>query len=73
MSGVSAVILTYNEEDHISSALDSVSWCDEIFLVDSQSTDATREIAREFGAKIIGRVAKRSRLCRWYSQLRGHS
>jgi len=24
-------------------------------------------------AKDIGRVAKRSRLCRWYSQLRGHS
>jgi|AntDeeMinimDraft_4_1070355.scaffolds.fasta_scaffold37736_1 PAS domain S-box-containing protein len=23
--------------------------------------------------QIIGRVAKRSRLCRWYSQLRGHS
>ena len=25
------------------------------------------------GIKDIGRVAKRSRLCRWYSQLRGHS
>jgi predicted RND superfamily exporter protein len=24
-------------------------------------------------AQIVGRVAKRSRLCRWYSQLRGHS
>jgi len=23
--------------------------------------------------EILGRVAKRSRLCRWYSQLRGHS
>ena len=23
--------------------------------------------------QIFGRVAKRSRLCRWYSQLRGHS
>jgi len=68
MSGVSAVILTYNEEDHISSALDSVSWCDEIFLVDSQSTDATREIAREFGAKIID--APKPNPCEPYDHLR---
>jgi hypothetical protein len=28
---------------------------------------------RKIQAQFIGRVAKRSRLCRWYSQLRGHS
>jgi len=30
-------------------------------------------ITNYLGSKYFGRVAKRSRLCRWYSQLRGHS
>jgi len=35
---------------------------------------STEDVAAAFGCSPdIGRVAKRSRLCRWYSQLRGHS
>jgi glycosyltransferase involved in cell wall biosynthesis len=50
---VSVVIPTYNEGDQIAGALDCVNWCDEILIVDSQSTDGTREIATNNGAIIV--------------------
>jgi glycosyltransferase involved in cell wall biosynthesis len=50
---VSACIITLNEEDHIREACESVSWADEIVVVDSGSTDRTREIAAECGARVI--------------------
>ena len=31
----------------------SVDWADEIFVVDSQSSDKTPEIAQKYGAKVI--------------------
>ncbi|MFF1252986.1 glycosyltransferase family 2 protein [Pseudarthrobacter sp. NPDC058329] len=49
---VSAVILTLNEEETIKHAITSLSWCDEIFVVDSESQDRTCEIAEALGAKI---------------------
>lgn len=49
---VSAVILTLNEEETIKNAIASLSWCDEIFVVDSESQDKTREIAEALGAKV---------------------
>jgi glycosyltransferase involved in cell wall biosynthesis len=51
--GTTAVILTFNEEENIRAALDSIDWCDERIIVDSQSTDKTREIARSCGARIV--------------------
>lgn len=50
---VSAVIITFNEEKNIRAAIDSVAWADEVVVVDSESTDRTREIANELGAKVI--------------------
>lgn len=41
MSGISAIITTFNEEEHITEAIRSVAWCDEILVVDSNSTDST--------------------------------
>lgn len=43
-SWVSAIIFTLNEERNLPSCLNSLDWCDDIFVVDSHSTDATREI-----------------------------
>ena len=40
----------------LKSALEAVSWADEIVLVDSGSTDKTLEIARQFNAKIVYRA-----------------
>jgi len=52
--GLSAIILTFNEELHLERALKSIaSFTKEIFVVDSFSTDRTLEIARAFGATVL--------------------
>jgi glycosyltransferase involved in cell wall biosynthesis len=50
---ISATIITLNEESNIKAACESVAWADEIVVVDSGSTDATREIAASCGARVI--------------------
>lgn len=54
MSGISAVIITLNEEKNLDRCLRSVvSIVDEIVIVDSGSTDDTLKIAGRYNAKII--------------------
>jgi glycosyltransferase involved in cell wall biosynthesis len=53
---VTATIITLNEESNIEAACRSVAWADEILVVDSESTDRTREIAAANGAKVITRT-----------------
>ncbi len=50
---ISAVIIAFNEEAKIADAIASVAWADEVVVVDSESTDRTREIAAELGARTI--------------------
>ncbi|GIU81320.1 MAG: glycosyltransferase family 2 protein [Acidobacteria bacterium] len=50
---ISACIITFNEEKNIERAINSVKWADEIIVVDSESTDRTREIAESLGAKVF--------------------
>src|SRR5215216_6273918 len=50
---VSATIITFNEESNIKAACESVAWADEIVVVDSNSTDATRELAAASCARVI--------------------
>lgn len=50
---ISACVLTYNEESKIERCLRSLSWCDEILVVDSHSTDRTVELCRSFNAKVF--------------------
>jgi (heptosyl)LPS beta-1,4-glucosyltransferase len=50
---ISATIITFNEESNIKAACESVAWADELVVVDSNSTDATREIAEASGARVI--------------------
>jgi glycosyltransferase involved in cell wall biosynthesis len=50
---ISATIITFNEESNIKAACESVGWADEIVVVDSNSTDATRAIAAACGARVI--------------------
>ena len=53
---ITATIITFNEEENIRAACESVAWANEILVVDSQSTDRTREIAEECGARVIKRA-----------------
>src|SRR5919106_5743201 len=50
---ISATIITFNEESNIKAACESVAWADEIVVVDSNSTDRTREVAESCGARVI--------------------
>src|SRR5690349_8599640 len=50
---ISAVIITFNEAENIRGACESVAWADEIVIVDSESTDATRDLAADCGARVI--------------------
>ncbi len=50
---LSALIITKNEEDVIGHCLDLLQWTDERVVIDSGSTDATCEIARAHGARVI--------------------
>ena len=52
---ISATIITLNEERNILAACESVSWADEIVVVDSGSTDGTCKIASDFGARVLSR------------------
>jgi glycosyltransferase involved in cell wall biosynthesis len=52
---ISACIITLNEADRIEACLDSLAFCDEIVLVDSGSTDATRDLAAAKGARVLVR------------------
>lgn len=52
---LSACIITFNEADRIEDCIRSVRFCDEIVVVDSHSTDGTRELAAALGARVIER------------------
>ena len=45
---ISGLVITLNEERHIRKCLESLSWVDEIIVVDSESSDRTVDIAKEF-------------------------
>lgn len=48
----SIILLTYNEQDSLQGCLDSISWCDDIVIIDSYSSDTTLEIAEKNNVRI---------------------
>lgn len=53
---ISVLVLTKNEEQDLPGCLASVSWSDDVHVLDSMSSDRTVEIAREHGAKVTQRA-----------------
>ena len=53
MKTLSAVITTFNNAVTLSKCLEGLQFCDEIIVLDSDSTDATRDIASHYRAKIF--------------------
>jgi len=50
---VSAVVIAYNDEPNMRACLDSLSWVDELIVVDSYSSDGTTEISLEYTDKVF--------------------
>lgn len=55
MLPLSACVIAYNEAHNIEACLESLSFCAERLVIDSHSEDATRELARGLGARVIER------------------
>lgn len=49
---LSAIVLTRDEERNIVDCLRSLSWADEVLVLDSGSEDATVDLAQEMGARV---------------------
>lgn len=52
---LAGVVITRNEEKNIARCLNSLQFCDEIIVVDAESTDRTREISEKLKAKVVSR------------------
>ncbi len=50
---LSAVLITFNTGEQLAPCLRSLSFADEIVVVDSGSDDATRDVARRHGARVF--------------------
>lgn len=50
---VSVIVPIKNEAMNLARCLSSVAWADEIFVVDSQSTDSSTHVAQEHGAQVV--------------------
>ncbi|MEM1137065.1 MAG: glycosyltransferase family 2 protein [Bacteroidota bacterium] len=58
MINITTIILSYNEEKNIARCLESIKdWCP-VFVVDSFSTDATKEVSHSYGAKFFENTYK---------------
>ena len=55
MSKVSVLILARNEENNIKDCIESCNFADEVIVIDDNSTDKTKEIAEQLGARVINR------------------
>ena len=53
MLNLSVILITRNEAHNVAGCLGSVAFADEWIVVDSASTDGTREIAERLGAKVV--------------------
>jgi glycosyltransferase involved in cell wall biosynthesis len=53
---ISVVILTLNEELNLPRCLEAISWCDDVLIVDSFSSDATLKIAGEHRVRVVQRA-----------------
>ncbi|HEY3601738.1 MAG TPA: glycosyltransferase family 2 protein [Chthoniobacterales bacterium] len=50
---LSAIVPIRNEAKNLPRCLASIGWADEIFVVDSQSSDGSQRIAEEHGARVV--------------------
>jgi len=52
MPTIGVAIITKNAQAHLAACLQSLTWCDQVVILDSGSTDQTLDIAQSHGAQI---------------------
>ena len=50
---VSVIVPVKNEAENLKRCLPALDWADEVFIVDSQSTDETEQVAAASGARVV--------------------
>ena len=53
MNKISAIVIAKDEEDMIADCLKSISFCDEIIVIDNNSKDRTKTISEKMGARVF--------------------
>jgi glycosyltransferase involved in cell wall biosynthesis len=53
MAAITAIVLTLNEAAHIGDCLATLEWAERLLVLDSFSSDATCELARQAGAEVV--------------------
>lgn len=51
--GLAAVVCSHNEAHHLPACLEGLSFCDEVVVIDLESTDDTAAVARAHGARVV--------------------
>jgi len=52
---ISVVVLVKNQSEQLEQCLSSLTWCDEIIVVDDNSTDSSQSVAQKMGARVFQR------------------
>lgn len=52
---ISAVVLVKNQSEQLKKCLESLTWCDELVVIDDYSTDSSVSLAQEMGARVFQR------------------
>ncbi len=66
---ISVIVIAKNEEERITTCLESVKWADEIIVADSGSTDKTLEISRKYTDKVF--ICKGDNFMDWRNEAMG--
>ncbi len=53
LTSIAAVVIAKNERHNLERCLHSLTWCDELIVIDDHSTDGTIELATACGARVI--------------------
>lgn len=53
---ISVVIIAKNEEDNLNMSLPKLGWCNDVVVIDDNSTDKTKEVAESFNASVFQRT-----------------
>ena len=66
---LSVAIIAKNEESMIKSAIRSCDWADEVVVLDTGSTDKTKDVAKKMGAEVYEMVTQGLTFADWRTEL----